>query len=837
MMLRFSEWFNIESFVDAVNREKAREIAFVETAKDILKTARLAFSVSSGLLESCSPELEAMSQDEKLSVIYDSLMVIRRHAMNRRKRLVDAAGDIQDWMTRSEKELQDFLKADPANKPEDWPGLDDLDLSNFSDVLEPQKIAGKDTLQAAVLILSKLEYCTAKEAKDMLSGMELPGPDTLKDAWRAIKGHVVKAAQETGNDVVISDKDDLSKARADFVCAAKSVYGRKIRKLTRENERRTGGVVGDMAFEDDDLFNDFFLKVEDMASRRKWSTKSLGDGASARKTLSPWGEGSSFEDILSKRKSTRRRVNKGRKSDDEKKPESEHDHLRKYFYWMLKTTASGTRKKRGSTNNPVSGDKVAEIHNDKHRKAGILSDDLALYIAWKDEARPPNANQTPNPLQFYLDYLDEDKRDNLQKTANGEDAKRLKIMQGIEYEFMTSPSTRSFLSLNPEDIEKTLTGYLNNFLRESERRSTFSSELVSPEGGSSEEALSSMARNVLDMDRSNDDPDSELSAKSMSGATEIAQGSVVLTRFFRPYVIRGIKAIAARGGDSIVKAIFLCFRFQVPCSFQSDTAGGIHGLVVGESENLDADLDSRIKSYLFEKLGGPGRSPFEAGKDGEWSWWGDEDHMDDQGNPNPRQKTLRKDSFCSMFFRTLHASELTTVSMSSMLSELPETEREIPDGRGGSSKTRHYEYDPAKFTTDWRPTGRMNSLAKEDRKTGLKVHKYGKASVGEILNGNPQMKRGALADLCDLIFGEFMREENASLKDLMITKKRVEAERKSAIERRRMANDERYRRSMSRPLPAQRPSMTGGASPLGRFVRKENPPEDTGTEDAEIKNP
>jgi hypothetical protein len=793
LKLRFLEWFELESFMDMVDYKASCEKAFRESVLTTLKVARIALSpriINESGLDKCPPEFDEISRNDALKKIHDALRVMRKRAVVNRKRMVDAIKAIHDWMSR-------FAVDD---------GIEDLDFSNFSDVLKPEEIKNKDTFEVAITILGKLEYCTKGECKKILDGLNLPEDDKKNnEAQESLKKQVAYAAAESGNDSEsIKSGDDFVKAKEDLRCAITSLYSNNIRRETRKNKEH---------FEEGDLFNEFLTSLLDMATRRKW------DGDEPL----PWGSGTDFEDLM------------GSKLDS--------SHMDNYLARTINDKAKTLRQRRAASNNPASRDRSKQmgIHNDRPRKAGLINKDLELYAKWmakkdapqsddwdedEDEDEDEDAVATDsdpmipkkNPLDFYIKHLSGSKEPNIVEPQGRKDRLRLAIMKAIEYEIQTNTNAAALgLSLDPANIVGTLRSYTMHFLGRPERQSLLASELM-PKGkeGREDFVVTALSRSQETDDEFSPDTQNPMDSTHQDEDIEGDSGSEksnMLVKFFRPYLLRAIKEIAVRGEKSAAKALYLCLKFRVPCSFTANNKGEPNTLVVKEPEVIDNDLDERVRSYMFDRLSGDGgdqglsfgdsEEKGKKDKDKTWSQWSHEQKKD--------TRAMDARSFCRLFFDSLFknpgdkgkADKLER--MSQMLEAIPETSRRVPNDSGGSVEVKHYEYDPNMFPASWSPSGRSNSL-KQVKKT----------MIGVALHGDRNL-RGSLSELCDKVFHEMIKSRDAdmvqrfiqsrsippqdhemikrsgvSLKDMITSKRAAEEKRKLDHAREMRAADEKH---------------------------------------------
>lgn len=840
-MFRFSEWLKIESFMDFVEWKDSAKSAAIETMIFILETAEKSlFSeasgeiISGGPLDGCGEEIKEMPVSEAAKRMRSALMIIRAYGIKRRKRLVDAMQAIHGWMGRFDRAQQ---------KDED---IDDLDFSEFSDVIPPKKTYKKDTYQVAVHVLFELQYITEGQADKILVGLNLPEGKESNKAHQMLRQKINEAAAEQGNEVRGNyTLDDFRKAQEELRCVALKLYHYNLQVKTAANKARLGNSkTGYRDFDDNDLFDEFFTNVINTTMKRKWD----------RGLLLPWGmsrlkRGSGknlgFEELLN--------------------TSSDPEHLVNYLGSMINTTASQIRKKGSATNNPATqGEIESNIHKNGTRKSKIIKDDIEAYKKWKGKkenaARSESEllNDPDNPLAFYISYLkksappkpnsdpdlspdivdpspssEPDERDGdksmeerfreIKAAVEGKDRLRLEIMYAIEYEHTSKHLAKEILSMSPSDIVKTLEGYRDSFLKAKERQSIMASQLVvKGEEESSDETLSRIVR-PKDSVGTNDD--------AYSGGVRGGPPSIFVN-FFRPYILRAIKEIAARGEKATIRALLLCFKFQVPCSFDANSKGEPINLVVKEAEIVDSELDEKIKSYMFERMAsGAGEhailGDLSKKQKGGWSLWSHEGRTNRRGVPT---RVIDQNSFCRIFFDTLFGGKFDNLErMSLVLSEIPETSR-IVSASGKSVEIKHYEFDPRMFSSSWITTGKKNSL-KSQKKT----------VIGDIFNGDKNL-RGALSELCDKVFHDMIvqdgleGEESVSLKDLIMARKKEQEEKaksfaltKSTLDAKtKAARDAAARqasmRSPTRPLSATSSRLTSSLSPIS--PDDENDPSD-----------
>lgn len=802
--------------MDHVLMEQSLNEALKDSISSIMREARKAFGSPALLSEATVPaNLDDMPREEILKIIRDSLKSIRLYGMLERSRLVELMGEIGEWIDRSKNDDD----------------LEDMDPGYFLDVMSPNEVKDKNTFQIAAVILRKLNYITRKEESDIMEGLRSPPDDEKhKSALESLERKVDEASRETGNEPkgqasntsLRQAKSEHNAAQENFRRAAMALYRSNLDSKTRRDAgtaRATNfnlyGDTGEKApiksFEQDDLFNDFYIQLMKKAKKRSRAK----DGS-----FLPWspdekdgGKKNAFDSAL----------------EDEK-----GDHLDRYLQMMINTKSSQIRQRRGSVLNP-SGRDVKDSVPNRHRKRIIVKKDLAAYM--NSGSLSPNEEA----LGFYREYMpkiageSEEGIERIKMELDGDDLMRLEILKDIKYHSENSPRAKDQdISMDPARVYDSLSGYMIHILNsKGEKRPTFASDLAKDDG-SSDDAVASMSKAVGNVKRErpgedsdpmniarsdSQDSDSGLSPRSLSAAQDIASGGLsLMEKFFRPYIIRSVKRLAAgeAGGDrSVVQSVLLCIKYGIPCSFTFEN-GEMKEVSVNEPDTVDEDLDEKIKSYLFEKLGqdSGGFMPSVG-----WKSWSDEGHVDSEGRPKEAQKTLRKDSFCSMFFtgqNSLYSSSKTQDEIIDIMIHLPET---------SSGPKKIYNYDPSNFQSSWTPTGKHNGLMKTDsnpksKTYGQLVPVYRKSSIGEYLSGNPQAKRGAVSYLCDMVFKMITKDE-VTLKDIMIRRNKERSEKIAALQAQREKDDEAYRTTTSRSLPMGRPSLSSRPNPLGRFLKKE----------------
>lgn len=785
----------------------------------IMREAKKAFESPCLLYESSAPaSLDDMSREEILKIIQDSLKSIRLYSIAERGRLVELMGEIGEWIDKSNDDLD----------------LEDMDPGYFLDVMSPNEVKDRNTFQIAAVILRKLNYITGKEESEIMEGLRKnPEDDEHKSALEFLDGKVDEASRETGNEPSMLglgaiDTKNLSKAKSESEVAMENLrratmalYRSNLDSKTRKDSGTSASVNFALynsssekapikSFEQDDLFNEFYIQLIEKTKKRKKAR----DGS-----FLPWNneeEEDAFDSAI--------------------KDES-GEHLDRYLQSMIQTKAKKIRKKRGSDLNPAEIDTNDSIPN-RHRKRIIVAKDLRSFVS--------GSSHTEDSLSFYKDKMplvaaasDSEfemmKRD---KYLGKEDKIRLDILRDLKYQSENSPLAISHgISMNPDRIYDSLSGYLMHILNSKrEKRPSFASDLAKDDG-SSDDAVASMSKAVGNVKREkpgedsdpmnistpdSQDSDSGLSQKSLSAAQSIArgiseQGFSLIEKFFRPYIIRAVKTLAASGGDrSAVQSVFLCMRYDIPCSFSYEEIPGvlisdrIKDVSINEQEIIDKDLDEKMKSYLFDKLGqeSSGLTPSL-----QWKSWSDE-HLDVEGRPKETQKTLRRDSFCLMFFAgqsPLYKSYKKPEELIDIMIHLPET---------SSGSKKFYRYEPTNFQSSRVPNGLMKIDTSPKSKThGQLVPIYRISSVGEYLMGNPQGKRGAVSYLCDMVF-EMITKDEVKLKDLMIMKNKEKEEEAAKIQAKREKDDEAYKSAAARSLPLSRPPLSSRPNPLSRFLKK-----------------
>lgn len=725
-MVHFSRWLQLESFMDSLDSEIAENSAFSRTVISILRLAEREFG-RDVILENDEDEHENVELDDPftgpddaapvfqepespaaepqetaprsdedsrvktLRKMLNALRSMRNHAMMKRAESVKKMAEIQKRIKAIEEE-----KA--ADEDEEY---------------EKKELIA-DELKKAIPTLIDLGYVQesireklTKSHKDMM------------EARGSLRSALKEASEETGNDTMSMQKNpdelekEFRKAEEEFVDATQKIYSGYIASVAR-GRRMSRDRIGHQHYQPEELANEMYIKMRKAVSTRRWSNGKL----------LPWSKGvkdGEVEDLgLDKILAS-------------KEGEEDWKHIFAYFLTPLKGIATQMRRKGSSDMNPATVD--SGIHADKDNKAKQIRDDirdgnLDLYVSYLKQAKSrPFARRSKGEL--LLNPKGMDKKDRL----------RLRIISAIEKEWHNNPSSKEVLSLEPDDVSDTLLQYIDNFLKRKEKKVIHASTLAKDDGSSGDEAMINIgnktkrAGEVADQMGHYIDSDDEFKggsspdpADQRNAAQNSAQITQVLSRFFRPYIIKAIKTMPAQ------EALAMCIKFGIKCAVIAKTKQIRHqpatvpeSVQILEPDTIDAEFDRQIKGYLKDRFSSDGNLGGFA-----WNTWDHSGAQDKKGRPT---MILPPDSFCRIFF-----DKFATISGVTENDRISQIWSRIHETMPNSNR---YEFNPDEFPPAWRP-GPLDPNKKY-------LFGYNGSRTQEIILGTAN-NSGSLSDLCGKVF-------------------------------------------------------------------------------------
>lgn len=509
----------------------------------------------------------------------------------------------------------------------------------------------------AIPVLVKMGYIK----KDQVESMEID----------EIEKEIERASKETGNDAISLKDGESEKASEELAEAMMKVYSRKLNNLAwaKGNQQRVGDKVGHQFYSPEDLMSEMYAKIMKMVSKRKWSKGKLLD----------WGQGSKIHDMI------------------DSEGDFDPDHMYAYFAKMANTSASSMRISIGRSLDPSSRGIVAsDIHSNKESKASIINKDIKSMDFSSD-----------NIYRRYLKEISDtpfgtrSPEENIISHDNEDDRLRVNIMKAIEYEYETRPSSRSYLSLDPEKIKETLENYLTYYLKNKEKRAIHASTLMGDNESSDDEILSGVQ---AAFHHSDDDvassPSDPWNTNAAISSRQTSNAQKIIFDFFKPYMAEAINEISAesivtaKGNAGANEALALCIKFNIPCSVSTmvwekvnKLTGEIEREVIPKhvmAQKTTPNLSQEIKDYFQSMIGEKkswswGDFCKEAfnkyGLDGRrisalWSTY--PTYVDNQGRTDPKGEKLSPRGYTSMDAYIYGARGRTEGALSKMCRKMQE---------------------------------------------------------------------------------------------------------------------------------------------------------------------
>lgn len=610
--MNFTKWIELETFVDSYNIEKIKEKAIIESLTVVFESFNKKIEKTNSSCGNWQRIQEASGGRRRpnLARHFGNLQApasIHRSRRLRRQREVELEDPFSGSEDAKPVDIEDIEKymSKPSRKK-------DTREKNIRILVNSLKVVRNNAVRERankIKFIQKVNAEIEKQEKDDDYISELDIDDALpalielgyitKKQVDRIKeeeidvqiekfGEIIElASKEDGNDTFFSvDNEDVNQAYENIAHSMQKLYINRINNLARNNQINIGkDRIGHEYFEPEEITNELFLTVINFVSKRKWKNgKLLG-----------WEEGNTIENFFT----------------DENIDPLE---IYKYFQASLRHTAGNLRKQGKKTLNPKrDGRSSHNLHRNKDARKKILLYDI----------------RTSN-FEFYKNYLKAIAKKDLNKSfdlrspdaivmiddntpilpQNEEDKIRLEIIKSIEAEYYITPSSRNYLSLNPEKINSTLENYVDFFLRKKENPIIHASSLQANDDDD-EIDLGSYVGN-----------DDEIKSNDPMNIRSIDQDSTLenahlMFNFLKPYIQRAINQISREGKQTLKgniganEALALCIKFGFSCSLKTvkNTKGEVLPLTVTVYEEPFKNIDPEIEKYFQLKI-----------NDGSWSW-------------------------------------------------------------------------------------------------------------------------------------------------------------------------------------------------------------------------
>jgi hypothetical protein len=686
-MVRFSDWLDISSIFESIERESLADQALLESLDLIISHLNESLDDDD---DDDTPEPEmgdenaepifdttkGPSKTERLKAISEAIKAIKDNSIKQRALKIERLA--------AKKKMID---EDSLDSPDITEVIDDLvDLGYFRN-----KEAGDSVRKK---IASRHEHYDDEDPAQ--KKLKKAAESEAAQAEKQLREKLSEAVSETDNDVLHNSSGNIDDAKKSLYENLVGLFGDRFDSVAARNQRHTGSGVGHQTYEADELASSLFVYFMERFSKRP-----MKDGKPQ-----PWD--SRPDQFLFP-------------DEDSDEP---YDHLLKYIHKAITHTASKERRKKAKAFNPAvrTASRNSGIHSSKDEKSKIIRSDLAS-----------------DNLGFYKDYIDAASRrpladrkagEDIVQASNKDDKTRLGIMKAIEYEVNSHPSSLEFLSMDPSNIESTLSSYMNNFLKRGERSVTYASSLGGNDDDSSVDDI--LSRNMSHVQGSEDEKETSDAGFSSVAARDssVAHDSPdmrLFSDFFMPYVVRSVKELASSNPQH---AFALCIKFGISCTIRSK-AKSIRGtpvnvpeiVTVTDPDTTNPQIDENFKKYLKHMLSDESKQS--------WAHWDHFGATDKKGQPT---KILPENSFCRIIFDRLAAvsgvANNTTVSL--IWGNMQET----------SPNT--YRFNPHDFGANGTPTFKVDP-------NKPKLFGYDQSRIQEILLGTANSS-GSISWLCNKVF-------------------------------------------------------------------------------------
>lgn len=529
-MVRFAEWFALESLMEQVGRDVLLESVVSESLEavfDYLERGlggRLTEADDNGEEEDDGPavlddpftgdedaapvagtEEEPEASDEEdargqsggkeekyLKAILDSLVAIRNQAKRERAERVEKIADLK-------KELEGG-------------DADDLDSKSPLDALPD---------------LVELGYLGKERAEKIRRYMVHPGkPKNRVAAEKELNEKISEAAAETGNEHNLSMMS-ADKAMERLSNAMFRVFKGRFGSMARRNMVRISSTrTGHVDYEPEELASETIIYLLRRFKKRNWKGGKL----------LPWED------------------------NDEILRSGSLEHLKKYIFRSIRSTSSRLRSKKNRAMNPTSKSMMKNAETSIALKARVIRSDLE-----KDN------------MEFYLRYIEEASKRPLRGRpeneevlfASGEDKVRLAIMKDMEYKVTWTRLPATEISMDPKMIRRSLRAYMDMFLRERVQPVTYASTLAGDEESSSDEVLSGAA---FTHSKESDDEFDPRGINPMDSGVENDHDDPVPSGIGN-LIKSTIEKIAKSGNQGPSEAMALCLKLGIRFSFTAEDDG------------------------------------------------------------------------------------------------------------------------------------------------------------------------------------------------------------------------------------------------------------------------
>jgi hypothetical protein len=447
-MFCFKEWLQLDGIKTDIYDELVKMSIFEQAARDTLKLvfeALLPINEQDDLNDEDSPIEGGISGKSRMQLkkeLKDALLWIRWHAILERQQMIAELKRMRDLHIEDNPQFRDEAKE--KEKVNSDPEAKEIKESADDDF---ESLGAEFDLLEAIPLLEKTGYFDSQSARIKAGRNEDKYRELVREALYA-------AAKEKGNDLPLGvDAEEINKELAEqrkkFFSALHDLFLRRYRKIFFDGEsshkffRGTKQVRGDKLFnEPEDVFTKFAEIVLDTITKRKVSEKTL--------TSSSW------DPLVSKSK-----MGQMGRQEIENDSEETFDRIMKLLGFTL-----GKIKKKAqedSTKAHTVSLRMDDEITSRSEKKSLINKDI--------EGKTINGKKYDT--SFYTNYLksmsgpvynsDGSLKENPPPApiaSSTEDKWRLDIIEHIIY----LHSLHKELSLNPDEIKKTLLNYKEKFL-------------------------------------------------------------------------------------------------------------------------------------------------------------------------------------------------------------------------------------------------------------------------------------------------------------------------------------------------------------------------------------
>jgi hypothetical protein len=459
-MFCFKEWLQIDGIKTDIYDELVKMSIFEQAARDTIRLVFEAVMPGSGYDDLGLDDKEdspieggisGKSRRQLKKELKDSILWIRWHAILERQQMIAKLKEMRDLHLKENPQFRDEAKeTEKVNN--------DLEAKEVKESADDdfESLGTEFDLLEAIPMLEKTGYFYSQKARVEAGRNEDKYRELVREALYA-------AAKEKGNDLPLGvDPEEINKElpeqRKKFFSALHDLFLRRYRKIFFDAEsshkffRGTKQVRGDKLFnEPEDVFTKFAEIVLDTITSRSVSERTL--------TSSSW------DPIVSKSK-----MGQMGRQEIEKDSEETLDRIMKFLGFTL-----GKMKK-----------KAQESSTKAHTVSLRMDDEITSRSEKKSLINKDREGKTIDgkkyDTSFYTNYLkslsgpvynsDGTLKENPPPApiaSSTEDKWRLEIIKHIVY----LSSLHKELSLNPEEIKKTLLNYKDKFLGAKQKSHSF----------------------------------------------------------------------------------------------------------------------------------------------------------------------------------------------------------------------------------------------------------------------------------------------------------------------------------------------------------------------------